>query len=505
MASNTVERVADEQSTAPTAPLFRYMRLADDMEHQIQGGVYRAGEKLPSIRKMHRRTGFSITTVYQAYIELEKRGVVEPAPKSGFFVKPRLRNILAPPRLKKHTPLPRRVAIHELVNAIIEAMSDPEMISLGAGAPSPDLLPHRELLKLIRSRTYKQAREMLTRYERPSGSVALRREIAKRTAGGPLKITEEDILITNGCMEAISVCLRTVARPGDTILVESPCFHCFLQLIEDQNMLALEVPADPETGIDLESLESALDTHDVRACILNPNFQNPTGALMPESAKKRLVRLLADREIPVIEDNIYGDLHFDRKPPATLKSLDEKGLVLYCSSFSKTLSPGLRVGWTLPGRFLEQARRVKINTSITSPSFNQEVIADFLKTGGYDRHLRRLRGTLKAQVSNTALAIARHFPEDTRITAPRGGMVLWVEMNEAVDAMAVFREAMKAGIAIVPGVVCAASDRYRNCIRVSCGSPWDDRLAGAIARLGKIVTAMHPAAATVAKAAYSSR
>lgn len=496
---------ATGQATETPAPLFRYVQLADDIEHKIAGGVYRAGEKLPSIRKLHQRTGFSITTVYQAYIELEKRGVVEPAPKSGFFVKPRLRSILARPRLKRHTPLPRRVAIHELVNAIIEAMSDPATINLGAGAPSPDLLPHRELLKLIRTRTYKQARDLLTRYERPSGSLSLRREIAKRTAGGRLKITEDDILITNGCMEAISVCLRAVARPGDTIVVESPCFHCFLQLIEDQNMLALEVPSDPETGIDLESLETALDTHDVRACILNPTFQNPTGALVPPAAKTELVRMLAQREIPVIEDDIYGHLHFDRKPPVTLKSMDEKGLVLYCSSFSKTLSPGLRVGWTLPGRFLEQARRVKINTSITSPSLNQDVIADFLKTGGYDRHLRRLRSVLEAQVSNTALAVARHFPKDTRITAPRGGLVLWVEMDEAVDAMAVFREAMKAGIAIVPGVVCATSDRYRNCIRISCGSPWNDRLESGIARLGEIVAALHSGASAEAKRGYSSR
>ncbi len=466
---------------------FHYIRLADDIEHKILGGVFQAGEKLPSIRKLHDRSGFSITTVYQAYIELEKRGVIETLPKSGFYVRS-APHLLPLPKPKPHQPSPRKVSTHNLINASIEAMSDPDIINFGAAAPASDLLPHAQMLRIIKAATRKQAGQWLTRYELPAGSLHLRREIAKRISGVIPKTTEGDIIVTNGCMEAISICLRAVAKPGDTILVESPSFHCFLQLIEDQDMLALELPTDPDMGMDLELLASVLKTHDVKACILNPNFQNPMGFVMPDDRKKQLLQLLEPRDIPIIEDNIYGDLYFDGQAPVTLKSMDKRGMVLHCGSFSKTLSPGLRIGWALPGRFREQVQRIKINTSIATSSLNQHVIAEFLESGAYDRHLRRLRTALKHQLGNTVLAISRYFPPNTRITRPRGGLMLWVELDDAADTLEVFHQALKERIAIIPGIICATTDRYKNCMRISCGSPWNERIETAIARLGQIIS-----------------
>jgi len=480
----------ETSSPAETNAHFHYIRLADDIEHKILGGIFRAGEKLPSIRKLHVWSGFSITTVYQAYIELEKRGMIETLPKSGFYVRSALPHLLPAPELKRHKPLPRKVLTHTLISARIEAMSDPGFINFGAGAPAADLLPHAQLMRIIKAITQKQAGQWLTLYELPAGSIHLRREIAKRISGVIPDTTESDIIVTNGCMEAISICLRAVARPGDTILVESPSFHCFLELIEDQDMLALEIPSDPETGMDLDSLETALKTHDVKACILNPNFQNPMGFVMPTERKKRLLQILGSRGIPIIEDNIYGELYFDRQAPTTLKSMDEQGMVLHCASFSKTLSPGLRIGWTLPGRFKEQVQRIKINTSISTSSLNQHAIAEFLESGAFDRHLRRLRTALKTQVGNTALAIARYFPENTRITCPRGGLMLWVELDEAIDTLKVYHQAMEERIAITPGIICATADRYKNCMRISCGTPWNEKIEAAIARLGQIAS-MH--------------
>ncbi|MBI5590344.1 MAG: PLP-dependent aminotransferase family protein [Deltaproteobacteria bacterium] len=479
-----------DTSLSETSNHFHYIRLADDIENKILGGIFRAGEKLPSIRKLHDWSGFSITTVYQAYIELEKRGVIETQPKSGFYVRSALPNLLPAPKLKHHKPWPRKVSTHNLINTAIEAMSDPDIINLGCTAPASDLLPHAQLLRIIKSTTQKQTGQWLTRYELPAGSIRLRREIAKRISGVIPNAAEDDIIVTNGCMEAISICLRAVARPGDTILVESPSFHCFLQLIEDQDMLALEIPTDPDTGMDLDSLETVLKTHNVKACILNPNFQNPMGFVMPIERKQRLLQILGPRGIPIIEDNICGELYFDRQAPVTLKSMDAQGMVLHCASFSKTLSPGLRIGWTLPGRFKEQVQRIKINTSISTSSLNQHVIADFLESGAFDRHLRRLRTALKSQLGNTALAIARYFPQNTRITCPKGGLMLWVELDETVDTLEVFQQAMKERIAIIPGIICATTDRFRNCMRISCGSPWNEQLETTIARLGQIVSGL---------------
>jgi DNA-binding transcriptional MocR family regulator len=291
-------------------------------------------------------------------------------------------------------------------------------------------------------------------------------------------------------MEAVSLCLRAVAKAGDTVLVESPTFHCLLQLIEDLGMFALELPADPLGGIDQVALKRAIVKHQVAACIFISNYQNPLGFALPAGEKQALVQLLNKAEIPVIEDDIYGEMHFGEKRPATLKQFDRKGLVLYCSSFSKTLSPGLRVGWTLAGRYTEAVQRLKINTSITTATLGQFMLAAFLKTGAFDRHLRRLRMALKTQVNNAALAIGRHFPAQTRLTSPGGGLLLWVELPTGADSLRIFNAARSEGITFLPGVINSADpDRYRNCLRISCAQPWRDAHEKAMATLGRLIEA----------------
>lgn len=464
---------------------FMYARLADEFEDKIMNGVFRAGEKLPSIRKLHDRTGMSITTVYQAYIELEKRGYVEPRMKSGFYVRPLLRDILPPPESTVFHAAPRKVGINALVNSIIESMSDPSILHLSSSVPSPELLPHKRLFRSVRSGGNSKAH--IARYEAPAGLWELRRQIAKRMTGCSVKSPADGIVITNGCMDAVHLCLRAVAKPGDTIVVESPTFSCFLQLIEDLNMLALDVPADCKNGIHLGALQRALDKNDVRACIFISNFHNPLGYCMSPENKQRLVECLNERDIPIIEDDIYGELYFGKTRPPTLKQFDRKGLVLYCSSFSKTLAPGLRVGWTIPGKFRSAVERFRLNTSIASPSLNQEIISDYLKSGSYERHLRKLRSALRNQMSDTALAVARYFPKGTRMTAPEGGISLWIQLDESVDGLDVYHEAKKRKISIAPGVLCSNSKNYRNFIRVSCGHPWSEEIENAISGLGQII------------------
>ncbi len=477
-------------ATPTVAPNFHYARLAGEIEGKIMNGVYKPGEKLPSIRKMRAHTGLSITTVHQAYIELEKRGVVEPRPKSGFYVKALLYNLLPTPELKRHEAVPRKVSLNSMTESIVNAMRDPSLLHLGGATPSPDLLPHKQLLRSIKSGPTSRIRDGFTSYESPIGSSRLRRQIAKWTHDPARKTGAEEIIITNGCLEAVNFCLRAVARPGDAIVVESPTFGSFLQIIEDQNMLALEVPADPKNGVDLELLERALKRNDVKACIFNPTFQNPMGFAMPPAEKRRLVELVTDRNTPIIEDDIYGDLYFGKTRPPTLKSFDKKGLVLYCNSFSKTLAPGLRIGWTLPGRYTDAVKRLKLNMSIASPTLNQHIISDYLASGSFDRHLRRMKIALKNQVSNIALAVARHFPEDTKLTTPGGGMVLWVQLPSRVDGLTVFQEALERNIAIIPGAIFSSSEKYRNFIRLGCGYPWSDEIENAIAELGSIVSVL---------------
>ncbi|MDP3479902.1 MAG: PLP-dependent aminotransferase family protein [Desulfoprunum sp.] len=466
---------------------YHYLRLANELEQKIRSGKYRAGEKLPSLRSLRSQTGRSLSTVYQAYTELENRGVIDVRDKSGFYARPLLEKILPLPVGEKVVVRPHAIAINALSSIMQDSMTRPRMLPFGAAIPSPDLLPLKQLAGEIRRVAGKYATGECIGYGHPLGLQALRSEIAKRSVGLHDLSHGEEIIITNGCMAAIDVCLRTVARAGDIILVESPTFLCYLQLIEDLNMQILEIPADSESGLDMDLLEKALAEHDVRAALLNANFHNPLGYVMDNSSKRRLVELMGERQIPIIEDDIYGDLYFGETRPLPLKAFDREGLVLYCSSFTKSLAPDLRVGWTIPGRFREKVERLRFNASIAGSQLGQLAIAGFLAGGGYERHLRRLRNSLKKQTSDYALAVARHFPSGTRISAPRGGLCLWIELDRSVDGLQLFDRALQEEIAILPGTLCSGTDRYRHCLRLNCGYPLDERSEKGVETLGRLI------------------
>lgn len=466
---------------------YRYTRLADEIESQIKNGVYKAGNRIPSIREARERSGYSINTVSQAYIELEKRGLVEARRKSGFYVKPLLDQILPAPRLKSHHPQPKKVTINSLASSVVAAMGDASMLKLGGTLVAPELLPLKSLSTLIKTLPATKMTELLATYDNPAGCDYLRRQIAARTLALFQNTAMDDVIITNGCVEAVSYCLQAVASGGDTVIVESPTYPWFLQMIEDLKMLALELPTHPRTGIDLESVSTAIKRHNVKACILVANFHNPLGFVMPDENKKALVRLLNQNQVALIEDDIHGDLFFGARRPSTLKSYDDSGRVLYCSSFSKTLSPGMRIGWVLPGIYKDAVTQLKLNHSVASQPVIQYALGNYLKGGAYDRHLRTLRTALKNQVSNMATAIANYFPANTRITAPKGGFILWVELDPKVDSLTVYREAQRHQIAILPGIMCSTTLKYKHFIRLSCGFPWSPDLEKGVRTLGRIV------------------
>ena len=471
---------------------FRYVALADEIQDNILSGVFTPGEKLPSLRKLHHTLGLSISTIHQAYIELEKRGRVEAKEKSGFYVRSLSRSLLEQPAPVAQVSWPCQVRVNDLAGNIITDLQDEEMLQLGAAIPSMELMPLKQLSRIMKSIPAGDLQRLFSNYDLCTGSPELREVLSKRMLGLACATTADDIVTTNGCLEAVSLCLRAVTSPGDTVLVESPVFHCFLQLIEDLNLFVLEVPACPENGMDPRSFEKALDANPVTVCLLNSNFHNPLGSVMSRENKKAIFNIARKREIPIIEDDIYGDLHHSETRPTTFKSMDKDGSVLYCSSFSKALSPGLRTGWAVPGKFKDTVIRMKRNTAISNPGINHIVVARFIKTGGYDRHLRQLRNKLKNQVSAMAMAVSRFFPPDTKITFPKGGLFIWVALNPEIDAMEVYRRAYVEKISSLPGTICSSSDAYDNCLRINCGRKWSQDLENGIRKLGDIVAGLHP-------------
>lgn len=462
-----------------------YEQVAGRIEQMIEKGVLRAGEKIPSVRAVSRQQGVSMSTAFQAYFLLESKGLIESRPRSGFFV--RLAHKDFPPQPNRTNPplVARNVNIDEMVAEVFEAARHPDIVPLGAACPSPSILPVNKLNRLTVAVLRDQGERALE-YEFPPGNELLRRKIAQRSFAWGGNVSPDDIVITSGCMDALNLCLRAVAKAGDTIVLESPTYYGILQTIQSLGMRALEVATTPNEGLCLEALEKVLNNNDAKACLAVTNFNNPLGSCMPRENKKRLVEMLGKRNIPLIEDDLYGELHFGCNRPQNAKAFDKKGLVLLCSSFSKSLAPGYRVGWTIPGKFKTKVERLKSMTTIATSSLQQMVIAEFLKNGNYERHLTQLRKAFCEQIQATMKAICKYFPEGTKVTRPTGGFVLWVEFPKQVDALELHQRALEKKISITPGPIFSATRKYNNCIRISCGNPWSNEIESAMIELGRL-------------------
>ncbi|HTY57317.1 MAG TPA: PLP-dependent aminotransferase family protein, partial [Bacteroidota bacterium] len=381
------------------------------------------------------------------------------------------------------------IDLGELSLAVHDAMMNPGIVPLGAATPGDEMLPTRKLYRTLGS-VARRYEGLSNRYDSPRGNTELRRQIARRSIDWGGNLVPDEIVVTFGCTEALNLCLRAVTEPGDTVAVESPVYFGFLQILESLGLRALEIPTHPRTGISVEGLERALGRGRIAAVFLSANFQNPLGCCVPDANKKRIVELLAAEGIPLLEDDVYGDLSFNNTRPKALKAFDAGEGVLLCSSFSKTVSPGFRIGWTAPGRYLTKVLRLKLSSTLSTATLPQMAIAELLASGGYDRYLRGARKAYASHVGMMTQAVRKYFPENTSVTRPEGGTVLWVEFPGEIDALGLYRKALEKNICIVPGPLFSPKRQYGNCIRLNCGHPWSERTEGAMITLGQLALRM---------------
>jgi DNA-binding transcriptional MocR family regulator len=466
-------------------PLKRYEELAETLARDIRNGSLPPGTRLPSIRKTVAHYGVSPATAFQAYYRLEERGLVRARERSGYYVAGGATRALPQPSVPRSHPVSTDVDISRLVFSVLDAARDPELVQLGSAFPSPELFPWERLGKSL-ARAGRSLDPWYSVNDLPPGNLALRRQIALRYLGAGVPQPAEDILITNGALEALNLCLMAVTRPGDVVAIESPGFYAALQALERLGLKAVEIPVHPRDGIDLGALSDALRRHPIKACWFMTQFQNPLGASMAEDAKRELVAMLARQQVPLIEDDVYGELYFGSRCPLPAKAFDTQGLVMHCSSFSKTLAPGFRIGWVAPGRFGEAIQRLKLMTTLSAGVPTQVALADYLQHGGYDKHLRRLRHVLEMQQGRLTAALGEHFPDTVRVTHPDGGYFLWVEFAPGFDALALHRAALEHGIGIAPGPIFSARQEFRNGIRLNYGHRWDATMETAVATLGRL-------------------
>ena len=471
-------------SEAP-APKTLYERLAAEFLGQIQAGVLRPGDRLPSVRRTSRQKVLSVTTVRQAYQTLEDRGLVEARPQSGYYVRwrrPKEQSALENSRGEGPVE-PQRVQLQDLARRVRDDASLGSLVQFGAAVPAPDLLPSGRLNNLL-ARVVRSGRVPAHLLGTAQGCRELRVQVARQAYLAGCELAADDVFVTNGCTEALYLALRAVCRPGDLVAIESPTYFGILQVIEALDLRVLEIPCDPVAGLDLDALRLAAERHPVRAAVLVPNFSNPLGACMPEANKRALVELLAARDIPLIEDDLYGDLHFGDRRPAVARSFDQHGGVMLCSSYSKSLSPGYRVGWLAPGRWAERVERHKAALNLFSPVPPQLAIASFLESGGFDHVLRRMRRAYALRLAKMADMVLRYFPEETRVSSPQGGFVLWVQMPASVDSLDLYRRGLALGITLAPGYLFAPGPRYRHYIRLNAAMLWAET-EWAVKRLGE--------------------
>jgi DNA-binding transcriptional MocR family regulator len=472
-----------------TKPDYKYAEVADRIETLIENGVLKLGDRLLSVRALSKEQGISLSTAFQAYYALESKGLIEARPQSGYYVKfaprlfPQLPTVSEPPQDAVE------VTVDDVINTVYRKLNLSGITNFALAVPSIELLPAAKLNKSVLQAIRDSPTSCLL-YSEIQGNELLRKQIARQAFNWGGTFTEDDIVVTAGCMEAIALSLKTVTKRGDAVAIESPTYFAFFQVMESLGLKVVELPTSPVDGIDLNYLEDAIRRFNIRACLLVPNFNNPMGTRMPDDSKKRLVNLLAKEEIPLIEDDIYGELYFGKTRPKTCKSFDKKGLVLHCSSFSKSLAPGYRIGYTIPGRFKEQFIRLKRMHTVSTNTLSQAAIAHFLSVGRYELHLRHLRKALHTQVLRYTQAVSEHFPADMRMTRPEGGFALWIELNKKVDALKLHKRAMKYNIGFAPGQMFSSNMRFENYLRISCGDPWNEKIEDAIRTLGKLAKEM---------------
>jgi DNA-binding transcriptional MocR family regulator len=461
-----------------------YEDVAGKITYLIEEGTFRPGNRLPSLRGLSAQLRVSINTVMEAYGLLEDRRLIEARPQSGYYVCARAPEIVGKPLKARPNIIPAKATISDLSQQVILSTQDPELLNLGCALPNPALLPVDKLSRMLASEARRFPVQSVC-YQMTPGNERLRGQIARRGLIAGISVRPDEVLITSGCVEAVLLALRAVCRHGDVIAVESPIYYLFLQLTAELGLKVLEIPTTPQEGISIEALRYAIAHNRVKACLLVSNFSNPLGSQMPVERKRALVELLASHEIPLIEDDIYGDLSFSNDRPVAAKSFDRQGLVIYCSSFTKTLAPGYRVGWAIGGRFQAELERLKMMTSIATASPPQLAVAEFLANGGYDHHLRGIRRVYARQMALMADAVAQYFPPGTKVTRPAGGFILWVEMPEGADAIELYQRALAQGISIAPGPIFSLANSYRNNIRLNAAF-WDAGVERGIKILGDL-------------------
>lgn len=470
--------------TSATSRQPLYAQVAQHLAKLIDTRVFQPGQKLPSLREIAQTHQISMATAIEAMQWLEERHLVSAKPRSGYFVTqhpqtPALPSVSNPPR---HSLV---VQHSSRVDRLNTTSPDPVISFAGACPKDPDFFDETRI-RTAMNQAVRKHRLSLVEYSDQPGTDELRKAATQRALHLGCQLHPQDITITSSCIHAVSLCLRAVTSPGDVVALESPTHFGFLDLLESLNLRALEIPTHPQDGMSLEALRLALDTQPIKAVLSVPTLSNPLGAIMPNANKQRMVEMLSAQGVPLIEDVVFNDLMAADERRRAIKSYDLQGIVMICGSFSKTLAPGIRLGWTEAGRWKEAVRRIKRIEGVPTNQVLEHALADLITQTGYEARMRKFSEFMQIRLKEARTLIAQAFPTGTRVSSPPTGFTLWVELPGNIDTQQLFQRCQQESIVFVPGSLFTASERFKHCLRLSFAGTWGPAEKKALTRIGQL-------------------
>lgn len=465
---------------------YKYSVFTNMIESGISKGLLKAGDKLPSIRSVKAEYNLSTTSVQSGYDYLVSKGLVKSIPRSGYIIAEYLKEIVPSTALNT---IVKDAVFREKVMLTSKRLEHSESVSLNVATPADIFIPQNLILKTMQEVVREKGASLL-RYYPNSGLLRLRELITKRYALHGAYLQSEELIITDGALQALYIALSSITCPGDIIAVESPCVFSILEVIANLGLRTIEIPISFPNGLDIELLEKVCIEHAVKAIVVTPNFHNPTGILMSDEQKKQVYEIAVAHNVPIVENDIYGDLYFEGNRPTNIRNYDTKGLVLTYSSFSKTLAPGLRIGWLAAGQYFAKVERLKFSLGRSVTPINQEVVIKLLQSTNYDKHLRGFRSKLAQQAVLLKEQFTTCFPSGLITSCPKGGYSLWCELSAHVDITLFYKKSEEVGVSFTPGETFSFTDWYDTCFRAVFSHQLTPGNLESIQRLGKVVRDM---------------
>jgi DNA-binding transcriptional MocR family regulator len=436
----------DRQMTQPI-----YLQIRDRVKRLIISGMLQPGDRLPSVRQMAKETQVNKLTVIEAYGILEAEGLIHARLGSGYFVNS---SSTVPPQPATFAPDQRVIIPQPTSNSFcdsyitsLKAHRQADMVDFSMGFPQ---LFGLDDLQRIARRAMNQVVDNLSNYDFPQGQEVLRQQIAQMLVQRGLVVSADDLIITSGSMQGISLTMRYFLKPGDWVIVESPTWYGTLTTLETMGARIVGIPMTPE-GMNLELLEQYLKSHRPKLIYTISTLHNPTGITTSQAHRQQLLALAQEYECPVLEDNAYEGLNFE-PVPAPIKAIDQQDTVIYLGTFSKTLMPGLRIGYmVVTGRHRQPLIEQKILDDLHTPTPSQAIVREYLASGHYRHRLQHLQ-SWHLQSRNVMLeAMGQHFPQEANWTVPKGGVFLWVQLPESLPLEQICQEVREQGVLVMPG------------------------------------------------------